>query len=102
MGELVPFECPDCGAVCETFPTAEVICSCGQRARMPEWAKAQLKRRKVSEGRRNSRNRSAGQSVADSPNRGVSASESSGRGPEASDSGTERVSAGQRIVGGKV
>ena len=99
---FVPFCCESCDACIETFASAVVWCGCGRRCRLPEWARAQLKRREVSEGRRDSRNRSAGQSVEDSANRGFSASDSGSAHPEAGDSGAEGVSAGQRIVRGKV
>jgi len=65
MADLVEFVCPRCGPVLETFASAQVTCSCGRLCRLPEWARAQRKRRAVSR----SRHRGAGQGVAVSQNR---------------------------------
>lgn len=74
---FVPFECPACGPVLETFPTAEVTCSCQRRCLPPEWLRAQLKRRSLAEARADSRHRSAGQRAAVSQNRPVQPVDSS-------------------------
>src|SRR5215218_33175 len=108
--ELVEFACPVCGPVLETFASAEVVCRCGRRCRLPEWVKARAKRRAEADRRRvsgsdggaDSRHEHAGEGVAVSRKRGFSASRRVVASPETCDSGAEVVCAGQSVMGARV